>query len=855
MANNSDFWKTITFSLKTVGLPMLLRSARYSIQKTHAELKFADPFHPRDGLGVWWQAIKKSADPLPAPPPFSGLNTPGEIQSWRQTEPNAVVIVAEFGYIKVTAIAPAIVCVRFNSDHSTFPVPFSYAIQSEVADWKPPALSIAKDKTALRISTAALTVQVHHADGLIDFLDSDGNPVNLDGGGIGWNDDWVAIDRTLPADAPAFGVGEHAQPVNLRGKTYPVWASDPGGHYHTSTRPLYQAHPWLVSLHKNRAFGIFLDNTHLSHFDLGDSQPERAIISANGGELRYYFIFGPQLRDVLARFSQLTGTMPLPPLWALGFQQARWSYKTEAEVLQLAQEFRRRKIPCDAIHLDIHYMQNYRVFSWNKKRFPDPAEMIKILRPNGFKIVTIIDPGIKADKLNDVADDGLAKDVFVKLPDETVFKGPVWPGDCYFPDFTNPQARIWWSEQFRQLVDDGVAGFWTDMNEPAVFGYGDATLPRTAIHDFEGKFAAHTEAHNVYGLQMARAMHDAIGTLRPNRRPFVLSRSGFSGIQRYAAVWTADIESTWEHLALSLSMVLQLGLSGVPFSGADIGGFYGTPSPELFARWMQLGAFFPLFRVHCADTFPRQEPWSFGAEVETISRNIIEQRYRLLPYFYTVLHHATVSGLPIIRPILMEFQDDPHTYALDDQFMVGSHLLVAPILTPKTDSRSVYLPAGAEWVNYRSEEKFSGGQSISVSARLSDPPPMFVRAGSIIPHWDLIQHTEQASTLPTVHLHFYAGNGNSHLYEDDGKGKEYQRGRFKLTHLICHSDDSSIRITTRTQGEYAPPYDTLTWHIHTIHPLNPTTIRGDDIAITEWETHSQGITFRTPIIQRLEIRL
>ncbi len=853
MPNASDFLKTIKFSLKTLGLPMLLRSARYSIQKAHAELKFADPFHPHDGLGVWWQAIKASNAPLPAPPNFADLHTPGEIQSWRE-EGNTVLVVAEHGYIELTVLTPEIVRVRFNPDHSTFPAPFSYAILPSVADWTPPDITVSKDETALLITTAALTVRVHHANGFIDFLDAAGQPINLDSGGIGWNDEWQSVRRALPPFAPVFGLGEHATPLNLRGHAFHVWARDPGGHYRTATDPLYQAHPWWVSLNQNRAFGIFWDNSRLAHLDLGAAQPHAATISGNGGELRYYFIFGPHLRDVLARFSDLTGKMPLPPLWTLGFQQARWSYKSEEEVLTLAKEFRRRKIPCDAIYLDIHYMQDYRVFSWHKKRFPNPAEMIKTLRPDGFKIVTILDPGIKADRLNDTAEDGLKKDVFLKLPDETVFKGPVWPGDCYFPDFTNPKVRIWWGENLRQLVDDGVAGFWTDMNEPALFGYGDPTLPRTILHDFEGRFATHAEMHNVYGLQMARATHDAIGTLRPNRRPFVLSRSGFSGIQRYAAVWTADIESTWEHLALSLSMVLQLGLSGVPFSGVDIGGFFGTPTPELFARWMQLGAFFPLFRVHCADTFPRQEPWSFGEQVEDISRRAIELRYRLLPYFYTVLQQATTEGLPIVRPMLMEFQDDAHTHSLDDQFMLGSHLLVAPILTPNTEARSVYLPAGAEWVNFWNDERFSGGQSVSVSAKLTDPPPIFVRAGAIIPQWDLIQHTDQAATLPTVHLHFYVGSGESRLYEDDGKGKEYRRGRYKLTRFIARTGETGIRITTRIRGEYAPPYDTLTWHVHSPEPLAPAAIRADDITVTEWETTAHSIIFRTPVIQRLDIR-
>jgi len=848
MADNA--WERTWGAIKVLGLPLVLRSFRYSVEKRYAELKFKNPMHPRGGLGTIWDAWKTRTASLPKPPPPHEFEHPGAAKTWYHIE-NTLTIESESAAIQLTAITPTIIQVRLNPTHAGFPPPFSYAIIDNAQPL--PATTLEETPTYLLFETNILSVKIHRADSRIDFLDAHGTAINLDAQGLGWCENWVEMSRNLNTDAPIFGLGEHGTPVNLRGGTFPIWNTDPGGKYSQNTDPLYQAHPWFISLTENRAFGIFLDNTFLSYFDFGDSDPEQINITANGGELRYYFIYGPELKNVLARFSDLTGKMSLPPLWTLGFQQSRWSYENESQVRDLARQFRAKKIPCDVIHLDIHYMRGYRVFSWHPKRFPNPAEMLKDLRIEGFRFIAIIDPAVKADRLYDVTEDGLRQKVFVTLPDGKQLKAPVWAGDSYFPDFTNPVVRIWWGTHLKKLTDAGIAAFWTDMNEPAVFSAGEQTLPDVMYHDFDGHFANHAEAHNVYGMQMARATFKALAGLRPHRRPFVLTRSGFSGIQRYAAVWTGDNSGTWAHLRLNLSMVLQLGLSGVPFSGADIGGFGGTPTPELFARWMQLGAFFPLFRVHSAWGTPRQEPWSFGEAVEKITRNTIELRYRLLPYFYTLLQTATQTGIPVVRPMLLNFQDDEHTHNLDDQFMMGELLLVAPVLTEGAKNRRVYLPKGTDWYDYWTGEYFFGGQT-----RIVDTPlnalPMFVRAGSILPHWDLIQHTDEVSTLKTLHLHTYLGDGQSFLYEDDGKSTQYLDNEFKQTRFICRNSDERFVVTLRQTGAYAPPYETLSWHIHAAKPFKPQRIIADGIAVTDWEIGAKSvITFRTPFIQRLEI--
>jgi alpha-glucosidase len=455
-----------------------------------------------------------------------------------------------------------------------------------------------------------------------------------------------------------------------------------------------------------------------------------------------------------------------------------------------------------------------------------------------------------------VAEDGIKKDVFVKFPDGKPFRGPVWPGDCYFPDFTDPSVRIWWGSLHQALIEDGIAGFWNDMNEPSVFSPGDGTMPHTVRHSFERRGANHDQIHNVYGSQMVRATQEGVKALRPDKRPFVLSRSGFTGVQRHAAVWTGDNESSWEHLRLSLSMVFNLGLSGVAFSGPDIGGFYGTPSPELFARWITAAALFPLCRIHTAAQTPQQEPWSFGPEVERISKKMIQLRYRLLPYLYTAFWQASQQGLPIVRPMLLAFQHDAAAQSIDDQFMVGDSLLVAPVLTAATTSRQVYLPPDHTWVDYWTGVYYVGGQTLKVDAPL-DHLPIFVMSGATIPHWPLLQSTQHYKMIEAIDHHVFVAAGQSVLYEDDGEGFAYQQGQSRETHLICRQQGDRIVMTVRAQGNYTPPYERINWTIHTPAQVVPQSIVADGLTIANWSggplPHS--FTLQTPVVQRLEIWL
>ena len=844
---------------------------RYSLEKAYAELKYAEPIKPRGGLSLWRQAFKERRRPRPTSPPFETFVKPGPVQRWQHQEAT-LTLESAAGCLQLMALAPGLIRVRLNRD-GLFNTPFSYAIEKPAAAWSPPPATVIEQADIILFKTDTVTVQVYKANSYLDFLDREGRPINLDAGGVGSQGEWVGLERALPAGAPVFGLGGRAFPLNLRGHCFETWQRDPGGRYGQGDDPLYQSHPWFISLNQERAFGLFFDNSYRSLFDLGGSRPERYTITAPAGELDYYFIYGPAVKTVLAQLAGLTGSMPLPPLWSLGLHQSRWSYRTEKEVRQVAQQFRRRQIPCDVIHLDIHYMRHYTSFSWDRRRFPDlrtplhpPTgsttrgvlrELAGDLRQEGFRLAAVIDPGLKADRFNQAAEDGLKRDVFLKYPDGKVFRGPVWPGDCYFPDFTDPAARIWWGELYRPLLEAGLSGFWNDMNEPAVFSsLEDKTIPQVVRHRFEGRSASHSQMHNVYGLQMARATREGLSALRPQRRPFVLSRAGFTGIQRYAAVWTGDNESTWEHLRLSLSMVLNLGLSGVAFAGVDIGGFFGAPGPELFARWLQAAALFPLCRIHTAAFTPEQTPWAYGPEVEAIAKKALELRYRLLPYLYTAFWQASQEGTPIIRPMLLEFQHDPRTYALEDQFMAGDALLVAPVLTPATATRPVYLPQGAVWVDYWRGQYYAGGQTLRVETPLTTLP-IFVKAGTVLPHWPLLQHTGEAKNLQTLELHLFVAPGQSLLYEDEGEGLAYQQGAYRQTHFVCRPDKERIVLTARVQGAYTPPYPAISWVIHTPDPIAPKTILADSLPIRDWSAGAlpNTVIFQTPHVQRLEIRL
>ncbi len=535
--------------------------------------------------------------------------------------------------------------------------------------------------------------------------------------------------RTAHGDR-VYGLGERTGGLDRRGRAWTFWntdAYDPAyGGWKPDQDPLYQSIPFEVHLGSS-AFGIFTDVTRHMVIDLGGALDRIEASGAPG--IDQYLIAGPRIADVVDRYTQLTGRPALPPRWALGFHQSRWGYANAAEVEAVAARFRELDIPADALWLDIQHMRGFRSFTFDPQTFPDPAAMIGRLHANGFHVVAIEDPGIKIDPSWDVYSTGTPH--FLRTGDGAIYSGTAWPGASAFPDFSAPGARVWWSTQVSRVLEHGVDGIWLDVNEPTTFpeGGGGNTVPDEIVVDGDGTPTTMAALHNAYALFQARATFDAIAAR--GERPFVLSRAGYAGIQRYAMTWTGDTPSTWDGLQQTLPMMLGLGMSGMPFVGSDIGGYSGHASPELYARWLALGSISPFSRAHVTSGVPGQEPWQFGTEVTRAARTWIKERYRLLPYLYSLADEAARSGAPLLRPLVWEFQTDPDVAALGDQAMLGPWLLVAPAVIQGATTRSIYLPAG-RWYDFASDAIVDGPTTIEVPLRTA-ALPIYVREGAIIP--------------------------------------------------------------------------------------------------------------------------
>ncbi|HXH49691.1 MAG TPA: TIM-barrel domain-containing protein, partial [Terriglobia bacterium] len=591
-----------------------------------------------------------------------------------------------------------------------------------------------------------------------------------------------------------------------------MWNTDAYG-WGANTTPLYQTVPFFIGLRQGRAYGVFFDNTWRSSFDMGVEFRNEYSFGAEGGELNYYFFYGPDPKKVIEDYTELVGRTPLPPMWALGNNQSRYSYYPEKKVRFIADNFRIRQIPCDVIFLDIHYMDGYRVFTWNKERFPDPAGMIADLRKQGFHLAVIIDPGIKTDPSYWVYKEGLAGDDFVRMPDGRIFIGKVWPGESAFPDFTSPKVRDWWGTLYKGLVQDGVAGFWNDMNEPSVFEVPTKTMPLDAVFYDRGLHSPHAKVHNVYGMLMSEATEKGVLKLRPNERPFVLTRDTYSGGQRYAAVWTGDNTATWEHLRISVRELMNMGLSGLTFAGADIGGFAGSPSAQLYARWLQAGIFYPYCRTHTNLDSADQEPWSYGNRMTEINRDSINLRYRLLPYLYNTFYQASKTGLPVMRALLLDYPDDSRAVEQEGEFLFGDDLLVAPVMVEGKSKQPVYLPKG-EWSDFWTGREYSGPKEVLVDAPLNSIP-LFVRGGAIIPTRQLVQYTGEAPINPLTFQVYPNGRSSREYYEDDGLSFNYRKGAFLHERLTANDKPGALTLTVSArQGSYAPPARALQFAVH-----------------------------------------
>jgi alpha-glucosidase len=665
---------------------------------------------------------------------------------------------------RVWVYSPTIIRVNiskyFTADDHSFAViqqPEGNIRYDESAD----EVSIHTGQLELRITKAPLRFNFYTPDGVL--LSGDDERF-----GTIWQGETVTNYRKMFSGERFIGLGEKTGNLDRRGSSYVNWNTD-AVDYHPKSDPLYKTFPFFVGLRGGLTYGLFLDNTHRSFFDFGASTDHHMYwLGADGGDLNYYFFGAQTVADIIKDYTWLTGRMEMPPLWSLGYQQCRWSYMSAAELLDLAKTFRKHKIPADVLYCDIDYMDGYKIFTWDKKTFANPKALLDELKEMGFKLVTIVDPGIKIEEGYQQYDEGIANNYFATYPDGENYTGEVWPGRCHFPDFFNPEVRDWWGKSFSALTEPGVAGFWNDMNEPAAWGQNIPSIVKFGQHYMP-------EVRNAYGMQMSRATYNGTKHLLKGKRPFVLTRAAYSGIQRYSAVWTGDNTANDAHMLLGCRLVNSLGITGVAFTGVDIGGFSGNPTPELMVRWNSLGVYTPMFRNHSMLGTALREPWRWGRQNERIIKKDIELRYRLLPYIYSSFYQSYQSGLPVCRTLAIAYSFDEYVYdhIYQNQFMFGDNMLVAPVASLERTAK-VYLPAG-EWYRLSTDKKYTGNKAIKADAPLTDLP-VFIKAGAIIPMQNVIQNTgEPGDGILQIHIWNSKQPSSFIYYEDDGVSYAYQQ--------------------------------------------------------------------------------
>ncbi|PLR78908.1 alpha-glucosidase [Bacillus sp. V3-13] len=737
-----------------------------------------------------------------------GFNEIGKVIKF-ETAPNGATVQTESGDLKI---------VFYRSDIVRFVLnPFGDTILASspavIAEPENVDFSAEDSDEDILLQSAKLAVRIQKNPVRITVSDCDGNVLVREAGkGMGYtNSKEIICFKEMDVADHFYGFGEKTGFLDKRGEKMTMWNTDVYAPHNPETDPLYQSVPYFMTLRNGRAVGIFFDNTFKTTFDFKTEENDYSF-GAEGGQIDYYVMCGPEPKNVLEQYTALTGRIPIPPKWAIGYHQSRYSYGSEQEVRELANSFLEKGIPLDAIYLDIHYMDEYRVFTFDRDRFPNPARLVGDLKEKGIRIVPIVDPGVKEDPEYKIYQEGIRGGHFCKYIEGNIYFGDVWPGNSAFPDFTSSKVREWWGEKHHFYTNLGIEGIWNDMNEPAVFNE-TKTMDLKVIHDNDSDPKTHRELHNLYGLMMGQATYTGLKKQLEGKRPFVLTRAGYSGVQRYAAVWTGDNRSFWEHLQMSLPMVMNLGLSGIAFSGPDVGGFAHDANGELLARWTQVGAFTPYFRNHCAIGFARQEPWSFGEKYEKIIKKYIELRYQWLPHLYSLFAEAHRSGTPVMRPLMLEYPHDANTYHLSDQFMVGDNVIVAPIMQPGTEHRAVYLPEGS-WIDYWTGEEWAGGQHHLIKAGL-DVLPIFIKKGSLVVQGNRKQSTKIKDEKVTVHLYYGDNTDYSFkLYEDDGISFDYEHGKCLTKEMNVACQNGKVELTITDRGDFQPEWKTLELVIH-----------------------------------------
>ncbi len=684
----------------------------------------------------------------------------------------------------------------------------------------PTEYTVTEEGDALVISTDALTAKVYD-NLLIDFYKADGTLLCADYRGkrtvgdaideeylemlraeghdvsdMSSRDHRIQVVKAMDGDEKFYGLGDKTGFLNKRDYEYENWNSDIPQAHNEDYRALYKSIPFLITLKKQGVFGMFFDNTYKSYVNLGKENQNYYFYGVENGNLDYYFIVGDKMTDVVSGYTYLTGTTPMPQRWTLGYHQSRWGYENADDIRDVAEHYRNLQIPCDTIHFDIDYMDGYRVFTWNEEAFGAPGEIIKEIGKSGYHAVTIIDPGVKLDEGYYMYDEGIAGGYFAKDKDGQVYVNEVWPGEAVYPDYGNPKTREWWAEKQKYLTGLGVSGVWNDMNEPASFR---GELPLDVAFTDEDRPITHAEMHNIYGHLMAKATYEGLKAAN-GRRPFVITRACYAGSQKYSTVWTGDNQSLWSHLQMAIPQLCNLGMSGIAFAGTDIGGFGADCTGELLCRWVELAAFAPLCRNHSSKGSKRQEPWRFGDTSIAIHKKFIELRYRLLPYLYDLFHVCEETGLPILRPLVLHYQDDKETWNLNGEFLVGENLLVAPVTEQGATKKMVYLPEGI-WYDFETRKRYEGKQYYLVDAPL-DVCPMFVKEGTILPTYEVRQAVGE-EPYDTLKLLVFPGEGTYEHYQDNGCDFAYQDGAYNLYRFTSKADGT---VETKMLHEGYAPY-------------------------------------------------
>lgn len=649
------------------------------------------------------------------------------------------------------------------------------------------------------------------------------------------NQEPLKLKYRMDEEDIVLGLGENLKGINKRGGIFEAYCSDDADHT-PDKKSLYGVHNFLV-INGVQKFGVFIDYPGKLIFDIGFTHKDELKITINDKNLDLYIINGESLRDIVNKFLKIIGRSYTPPKWAFGFQQSRWSYPDAKEVEEVANNFIKNDIPCDSIYLDIDYMEDFKDFTISKERFPDFESFVKKIKDKGFRLIPIIDAGVKIEDDYEIYEEGIEKGYFCVDKEGNPFVAAVWPGKVHFPDFLNKEARKWFGLKYKMLIDLGIEGFWNDMNEPAIF-YTERGLKeavdhveksknknlnihsyfslidsfiglsnndkdyKSFYHNIDDQLVNHDKVHNLYGYNMTRAAAEGFKEIDPTKRFLMFSRASYIGMHRYGGIWTGDNHSWWEHILLNIKMMPSLNMCGFLYSGADTGGFSGDANAQLVIRWMQFSLFTPLFRNHSAMGTRKQEPYAFDIESTDILRSTIRLRYALLPYIYSEYMKAARNYNVYFAPLSFEY-DDRYSKHVEDQLLVGASLMIAPIYQENAIGRYVWLPEemllwkASDYNDKSYTVVNSGHRYIDINI---DEIPIFIRKNKIL---ILGKHANNVEKLDNTELHviaFIEDKASYTYYDDDGVTYDFDKEIYSEIVIDIEKIDEDYRINIDNKG-------------------------------------------------------